>query len=166
MAYLLIFFPLGMAALAFAVPSNRWRPWLLPVAAAGHLALVGWSVAAPPPDFAPGTAWLALDPVGKLVLGFVSLLFFLCSLYAPGYLAVRAQWSNRVLCGNLLVSLAMMTLVTLSQHLGLMWVAMEAITLVSAPAIYFNHNRRSLEATWKYLLVSSVGIALALLGSL
>ena len=59
----------------------------------------------------------------------------------------------------------MMTLVTLSHHLGLMWVAMEATTLVSAPSIYFNHNARSLEATWKYLLVGSVGIALALLGS-
>lgn len=167
MAYLLIAFPLVMAAAAFAVPSNRWRPWLLPAAAAVQLALVGSVLAEPPADFAPGAAgWLALDPVGKLVLGFVSLLFFLCSLYAPGYLAVRTKWSNRVLCGNLLVSLAMMTLVALSQHLGLMWVAMEAITLVSAPSIYFNHNRRSLEATWKYLLVSSVGIALALLGSL
>src|SRR5262245_17885992 len=59
----------------------------------------------------------------------------------------------------------MMTLVTLSQHLGLMWVAMEATTLVSAPSIYFNHSARSLEATWKYLLIGSVGIALALFGS-
>src|SRR5262249_5801097 len=47
-----------------------------------------------------------------------------------------------------------------------MWVAMEMTTLVSAPSIYFNHNARSLEATWKYLLIGSVGIALALLGSL
>ena len=46
-----------------------------------------------------------------------------------------------------------------------MWVAMEATTLASAPLLYFNHNARSLEATWKYLLISSVGIALALLGS-
>ena len=53
----------------------------------------------------------------------------------------------------------------LSHHLGLMWVAMEATTLVTAPLIYFNHNARSLEATWKYLLIGSVGIALALLGS-
>jgi hydrogenase-4 component F len=166
MAYLLILVPLAAAVLALAIPSERWRPWLLPVASAAHLALVGWSLAAPPPDFAPGTQWLALDPLGKVFLGFVSALFFLCTLYAPGYLAVRPERPNRILCANLLVSLAMMTLVILSQHLGLMWVAMEAITLVSAPAIYFNHNRRSLEATWKYLLVSSVGIALALLGSL
>ena len=58
-----------------------------------------------------------------------------------------------------------MTLVTLSHHLGLMWVAMEATTLASAPLLYFNHNARSLEATWKYLLIGSVGIALALFGS-
>jgi hydrogenase-4 component F len=59
----------------------------------------------------------------------------------------------------------MMSLVTLSHHLGLMWIAMETTTLVTAPCIYFNHNSRSLEATWKYLLIGSVGIAMALLGS-
>jgi hydrogenase-4 component F len=42
---------------------------------------------------------------------------------------------------------------------------MEATTLLSAPSIYFNQNPRSLEATWKYLLIGSVGIALALFGS-
>src|SRR6266852_9749425 len=95
----------------------------------------------------------------------LSLLFFLCSLYAPGYLASRADRPNRVFCANLFVALAMMTLVALAHHLGLMWVAMEATTLVSATAIYFNHNARSLEATWKYLLIGSVGIALALFGT-
>ena len=59
----------------------------------------------------------------------------------------------------------MTTLVTCSQHLGLMWVAVEAATLTTAPLIYFNRTPRSIEATWKYLLVGSVGIALALLGS-
>jgi hydrogenase-4 component F len=46
-----------------------------------------------------------------------------------------------------------------------MWVGMEATTLATAPLLFFNHNPRSLEATWKYLLIGSVGIALALLGS-
>jgi len=58
-----------------------------------------------------------------------------------------------------------MTIVTLSHHLGLMWIALEATTLASAPLIYFNHNKRSIEATWKYLLIGGVGIALALLGT-
>ena len=167
MAYLLILFPLLMTVVTFAVPSNRWRPWLLPVGALGHLSLVVRAVF--PPEGAPVISelggWLLLDALGKVVLGFISVLFFLCSLYAPTYLALRSERSNRVLCGNLFASLAMMTLVTLSHHLGLLWVAMEATTLVSASGIYFNHNARSLEATWKYLLICSVGIALALLGT-
>ncbi len=52
-----------------------------------------------------------------------------------------------------------------SQHFGLLWVAIEATTLASAPLIYFHRHHRSLEATWKYLLICSVGIALALLGN-
>jgi hydrogenase-4 component F len=58
-----------------------------------------------------------------------------------------------------------MTLVTCSQNFGLLWVAVEATTLASAPLIYFHRHHRSLEATWKYLLICSVGIALALLGN-
>lgn len=167
MIYWLILFPLIMAALAIAVPSNRWRPWLMPAGGLVQLILVLTAICRPA-DQAPLTGldgWLLLDPLGKVVLGFLGVLFFLCSLYAPGYLALRSDRPNRILCANLFASLAMMSLVTLSHHLGLMWVAMEATTLVSAPSIYFNHSPRSLEATWKYLLVGSVGIALALLGS-
>jgi hydrogenase-4 component F len=55
--------------------------------------------------------------------------------------------------------------VALAQHLGLLWVAIEITTLATAPLIYFNHNERALEAAWKYLVVCSVGIAMALLGT-
>ncbi|HLJ12089.1 MAG TPA: proton-conducting transporter membrane subunit [Planctomycetaceae bacterium] len=169
MAYLLVAFPLAMAAVTFAAPSNRWRPWLLPAGGLAHLALVLWAIFQPAEGSLPAVVglggWLLLDALGKVVLGFLAVLFFLCSLYAPGYLALRSDRPNRVFCANLFASQAMMTLVTLSHHLGLMWVAMEATTLVSSPSIYFNHNPRSLEATWKYLLIGSVGIALALFGS-
>src|SRR5437867_5530227 len=167
MIYLLVLFPLVMAAAAFAVPSNRWRPWLLPVGALAQLifALTAISERGDRLPISAANNWLLLDPLGKVVLGFLSVLFFLCSLYVPGYLALRADRPNRVFCANLFAALSMMTLVSLSHHLGLLWVAMEATTLISAPSIYFNHNARSLEATWKYLLIGSVGIALALLGS-
>jgi len=167
MAYWLIGYPLLMAVVTFSSPSSRWRPWLLPLGAAGHLGLV-MSALFRPAEYPPISGlggWLLLDALGKVVMGFLAVLFFICALYAPGYLALRSDRPNRVFCANLFASLSMMTLVTLSHHLGLMWVAMEATTLVSATSIYFNHNPRTLEATWKYLLVGSVGIALALLGS-
>jgi hydrogenase-4 component F len=53
----------------------------------------------------------------------------------------------------------------MSRHWGLLWVAVEATTLASAPLIYFHRSPKSLEATWKYLMICSVGIALALLGN-
>ncbi|MCI0549067.1 MAG: NADH dehydrogenase FAD-containing subunit, partial [Candidatus Rokubacteria bacterium] len=71
-----------------------------------------------------------------------------------------------VFVGCLLLFLSTMSLVTLSRHLGLLWVAVEATTLASAPLIYFHRHHRSLEATWRYLLVCSVGIGFALLGNL
>jgi hydrogenase-4 component F len=163
MLALLVLFPLGLGAAALAIPSEKWRPWLLPAGGAVFLALAASVVAHPPEPLAGG--WLQLDPLTRVVLGFLALLFFLLSVYAPGYLALRPQRSNRVFVAALFAFLSMMTLATASQHLGLMWVAIEACTLSSAPLLYFNRNPRSLEATWKYLLIGSVGIALALLGS-
>jgi hydrogenase-4 component F len=168
MIYALISFPLAMAIATYAMPWSRCRPWLLPVGALGHLGLVAAAIAqSNEGEILSGlNGWLLLDALGKVVLSLLSTLFFLCACYAPGYLALRIDRHNRVFCANLFVVLAMMTLVSLSHHLGLMWVAIEATTLASAPMLYFNHNTRSLEATWKYLLISSVGIALALFGSL
>jgi hydrogenase-4 component F len=163
MAYLMIFFPLGMAALAAGFPSNRLRPWLLPITATAYLALTVFLLTRP--DLMATAAWLVLDPPGRVVLLVVSTLFFFCSFYAVGYLHHRQERSNRVFCACLLGFLGVMSVVTWSHHLGLMWVAIEASTLVTAPLIYFNRTQRSIEATWKFLIVGSVGIALALLGT-
>ncbi|MBN2512939.1 MAG: hypothetical protein JXB18_08390 [Sedimentisphaerales bacterium] len=163
MAYAMIFFPLAMAAIAAAVPSNRLRPWLLPVTAAGHLTMTGFVQACP--AMRNTASWLVLDPPGRIVLGVVSTLFLFCSVYGVGYLHSRQGRSNRIFCACLLGFLGIMSLVTWAHHLGLMWVAIEATTLVTAPLIYFNQTQRSIEATWKYLIVGSVGIALALLGT-
>jgi hydrogenase-4 component F len=160
---LLVLVPLALAALAFATPWPRWRPWLVFVGGLSHAALTTVAITHAWPAALGG--WVVLDPLGTLVLGFISLLYLLCSLYVPGYLVLRGDRSNRVFCAALLAFLATMSLVTMSHHLGLMWVAIEASTLSSGPLIYFNRNPRSLEATWKYLLIGSVGIALALLGS-
>ena len=83
----------------------------------------------------------------------------------PGEEVPFVNFPEAIFTGCLLLFLAAMTLVVLSQHWGLMWVAVEATTLASAPLIYFHRYPRSLEATWKYLVICSVGIALALLGN-
>jgi len=163
MSAALIIIPLLAATLAAIVRSDRLRPWLLPPVGAAHLVLT--ILALLHPDSVAVTKWLALDPPGRIVLLIVSGLFFVCSIYSVGYLRYRGELSNRIFCVALLIFLGATTLVICSRHLGLMWVAMEATTLATAPLIYFNRTPRSIEATWKYLLVGSVGIALALLGS-
>jgi hydrogenase-4 component F len=54
--------------------------------------------------------------------------------------------------------------VILSTHLALLWVFVEATTLTSALLIYFEKRKSSLEATWKYIYICSIGIALAFVG--
>jgi hydrogenase-4 component F len=155
--------PLALAAVAFAVRSNRRRPVVLLAGALVHATGVVALFAAPPS--ARAGRWLALDAPGKVTLLTTTILFVAAAVYAQGYLARRQDRDNRVFVGGLLGLLGSMTTVALSHHLGLTWVAMEASTLATAPLIYFNHNARSLEAAWKYLLIGSLGIALALLGT-
>ena len=159
----LIAIPAALAALALVVPSPRLRPWLVPLGALAHAIVTARVVGAAAPPALGG--WLAVDPLSRVFLGFVALQFLVCSLYVPGYLAARHDRPNRLFCAALLVLLAAITLCVLAQHFGLMWVAIETTTLSSAPLVYFARNARSLEAMWKYLLVGSVGIALALFGS-
>jgi hydrogenase-4 component F len=164
MAIALFVVPLLFALIAFLIPSPRVRPWLVPLGGAVHLGLVTLALRSGG-DVAAFGGWLGLDKLGRIALPLVSTLFFACSLYVPTYLRLRPEPPNRIFCAALLAFLAMMTLITESRHLGLMWVALEANTLASAPLVYFNRNARSLEATWKYLLIGAVGIAIALLGS-
>ncbi len=163
MCLALIILPMLAAAVAAAIRSNALRPWVLPPTAIAHFVLT--ILVLVNPEGAAFTRWLAIDPPGRIVLLIVSSLFLICSIYSIGYLRYRGELSNRIFCVGLLFFLATTSLVVCSRHPGLMWVAIEATTLSTAPLIYFNRTPRSIEATWKYLVVGSVGIALALLGS-
>jgi len=158
----LIVLPLVAALVALATPSGRARPII--VAGAAVLHLVG-TFTIRSGDEVLGR-WFAVDALGHLVLCVVSILFTLCALYGVEYLRIREERPNRIFCVCLLTFLSMATAITLSQHLAVIWVAIEGATLSTAVLIYFNHNARSIEAAWKYLVIGSVGIALALLGSL
>ncbi|MDC7225314.1 MAG: proton-conducting transporter membrane subunit [Spirochaetales bacterium] len=60
----------------------------------------------------------------------------------------------------------MLIIVILSNNIGLSWVAMEATTILSAFLIISESDSLSLEAMWKYLLICSVGIGLAFIGTI
>jgi hydrogenase-4 component F len=173
----LLALPTLCGAGAFVITADAARRALLVAAAVVHAGLVAATWIVPPDAMAGG--WLRLDPLGQLFLSITSALFVAAALYAVGYLrrerrAAHRDFEEGLLFTNapeatftacLLFFLAAMTLVTVSQTFGLLWVAVEATTLASAPLIYFHRQHRSLEATWKYLLICSVGIALALLGN-
>jgi hydrogenase-4 component F len=183
---LILLVPLVAGLVAFWTTSDSPRRALLVVAAVAHagLTVAAWlewqsGVSAEVAATAPPATWIAIDATGLLFLTTISVLFVGCAFYSVGYLRREADHKHidyeehlffknspeAVFTGCMLLFLASMTLVCVSQHFGLLWVGIEATTLASAPLIYFHRQHRSLEATWKYLLICSVGIALALLGN-
>jgi hydrogenase-4 component F len=56
--------------------------------------------------------------------------------------------------------------VPLVDNLGLVWVGIEATTIVSALLVGFSRAPQAIEAAWKYLILGSIGIGFALLGTL
>lgn len=177
MVLALLLVPLVCGLVAFLIRPNGPRRALLLLAAMAHcgLAVACWRHA--PEPLIDG--WIAVDSVSLLFLSIIAVVFLMASIYAVGYLgregsrvnghaddeAPFVNFPEATFTGCLLWFLAAMTLVVVSQHWGLMWVAIEATTLASAPLIYFHRYPRSLEATWKYLVICSVGIAIALLGN-
>jgi hydrogenase-4 component F len=123
--------------------------------------------------------WLRLDPKGLWTILVCQTVSVLASLYAVGYLdrSARDEIDLDVEASHLprtpealfsacfLFLQAAMALVCLAHHLGLLWVAVEATTLASAPLVFHHRDGKALEATWKYLVVCSTGLAIALLGT-
>jgi hydrogenase-4 component F len=156
--------PALLGLLAWLLRGARTQLAFLLGGAALHVAAVAWLWAAP----AAPLGVLALDELGRLFLSLTSVVFALAALYTVSYLrdgTHDAPARPHRLVPALLWFLAAMSLVTLTHHLAVLWAAVEATTLATAPLIAFYRRRPALEATWKYLLLCSVGIALALLGT-
>ena len=60
--------------------------------------------------------------------------------------------------------LAAMSLAVLADNLGILWVAVEATTIATAFLVGHHRGQRALEAAWKYVVLGSVGVAIAFLG--
>jgi hydrogenase-4 component F len=166
----LFLIPALAGSVAFVLPGERSRRGLFITVSVAHTALTVFLWTSRP---VPGPeSWVGADALSLVFLGVMDLLFLAVSLHKT---PVHSQTADKaapgvpsregVFSACLLFFLATMSLVSVSRHFGLLWVAVEATTLASAPLIHYHRNARSLEATWKYLLVCSVGIALALLGN-
>jgi hydrogenase-4 component F len=149
--------PLAAAALALAVrPYRRW---------------VGYGGAV--------LSWLAFAAAGWLCVCVaaegVSAVFCACVTFVAGLAALLGPpvyWHEgytgpqlRRVCVFGQLFAASMTVALLVNNVALMWVSIEATTIASALLIPTRSTRASVEASWKYLLLGTVGISLAFAGT-
>jgi len=112
---------------------------------------------------------LRADALSALMVTVVALLGAIASIYGLGY--IRAEFdtkhTNRA---RLFFSLSHLFILTMllavtTDNLGVMWVAIEGTTLATVFLVNLHDTHTSLEAAYKYLILSSVGIALAFIGT-
>jgi len=112
-----------------------------------------------------------IDALSAFILFIVTFIGLSCSLYMWTYLddyVARGVISPRRLSRFFVLFhffLLAMIVATMANSLGVLWVAIEGTTLATTFLIAFFRNREGLEAGWKYLILCSVGIALALFGT-
>jgi hydrogenase-4 component F len=120
---------------------------------------------------APRYFWsnhLVLDAVGAWVILCTAIVYLLASIYAVGYMRLLKEDEDRLpRFYALLAGFALTTLAApLMNDIGLYWIAIELTTLVSTFLVAFERAAESIEAAWKYIVVVSAGISLALLGTI
>jgi hydrogenase-4 component F len=112
---------------------------------------------------------LRADALSALMVIVVTLLGAIAAIYGLGY--VRAEFNvERIREARLFFSLSQVFIFTMllavtTDNLGVMWVAIEGTTLATVFLVNLHNTKTSLEAAYKYLIISSVGIALAFIGT-
>ena len=163
--------PVVAALLALVVrPYRAVVGWIAAVLSLGSLvgALGLWSrvLAGTVPTAGPGE-FLRADALSTLLAFCVSLVSALAAWLGPGlgaddgYDPVQAR-RFRIFAN--LFTFTMLFAVT-TNNVGFMWIAIEATTITSAVLIPLHVTKASVEASWKYILIGSVGIALAFAGT-
>jgi len=111
----------------------------------------------------------ALSAFMLIVIGAVAVLAtaatpaYLRAEIAAGRATARTATRHSVLVQLFLTAMA---LAVTAANLGVVWVAIEATTIVTAFLVGQRRSRAAVEAAWKYVVICSAGIALALLGTI
>lgn len=114
--------------------------------------------------------WLMVDDTGGLFLAVAATVGLASVLLSPAYLRGGAGgWlagasSHVWYYGVLFVFWAALLLLPLVGNLALAWLVIDATTATSALLVAFSGRREALEAGWKYLILTALGLAVALLG--
>ncbi len=111
---------------------------------------------------------LVIDALSLFHILLVTIIFTITSLYATGYFrqASSTMAITKRYCMLWQTFQALLILVLLSNNIGIMWIALEATTIVSSFLIVRESAPLSVEAMWKYLLICSVGIVFAFMGTI
>ena len=166
--------PLATGALGALVRPGRARDGLL----TGGLALTFVACLGLARAFLGGTVpsafggALRVDALSALVVVLCGVVSLLAGVYAVGYLRrheARGLFTPRMSreFGGLLPAYVFALLfVAVSNNLGLMWIAVELTTLTSVFLVGMHNRDTSIEAAWKFLMLGSLGLGFALLGTI
>jgi hydrogenase-4 component F len=175
MAALALLVPLLPVAAAVATALAGWRrstAWLSP-AAAGLVTVAGVALAVRVLDHGPVTALgdlVRVDALSAFMVILIGLVALIATSYGIAYIDAELAHAHTTARGarsyGVLVCLfvAAMLAAVEANNLGVMWVAIEATTITTAFLVGHRRTRASLEASWKYVVIGSVGVTLAFLG--
>lgn len=114
--------------------------------------------------------WLTCDGLGALVLLLVAFVGFTAAVFSWGYIAESVkhgrQKSTQLYYSLYNLFVLSMLSVPLLANVALMWIAVELTTLLSAFLVGFEDTPEALEAAWKYVVLTTLGAVLGLLGFL
>jgi len=110
--------------------------------------------------------WIAVDGLSALILLLVAVVGFAASVFSLGYIRATAHTPRqvRVYYANYNLFLFSMLSVPVLIQPNLVWTAVELTTLFSVLLVSFEDTRDALEAAWKYVVLTLMGAAIALLG--
>ena len=168
-----ILIPLAGALIHLSLGWNRATSWTGAVSAAAMLA-AGIDLARATTTDGPIAAvggQLRADSLSAFMVIVIAAVALLAGLASPSHLATELADGTttpkdaRRQCLLVQAFLSAMALAVLAATLGGLWVAIEATTVVTAFLVGQRRSRGALEAAWKYVVICSVGIALAFLGT-
>jgi hydrogenase-4 component F len=169
---LLLVLPAGTALVCLAAPL-RLAPAATVVCASACFALVLMLVPAAAHHDVEYLGFLRVDAVSVVFLLATGFLYAAVAVYAVGYLhggqpAGRQRtprYDRRFWAGLNLFVWAMLATPMMS-NLALLWIAIEVTTVISALLVAIEDTDRAAEAAWKYVLLASAGLGLALLATI